>query len=49
MFYLGDESSIEGQFKLFYQFIKYSFGLEFVEPNSSIQIFIDDIQVLAIS
>ncbi len=40
--YLGDESSIEGQFKLFYQFIKYSFGLEFVENNSSIQIIIDE-------
>ena len=40
--YIGEESAIEGQFKLFYQFIKYSFGLDYLELNSNVEIVIDE-------
>lgn len=40
--YVGEEAPLEGQFKLFYQFIKNSFGLEFTENNSLIEIIIDE-------
>lgn len=40
--YTGDESEVVGQFKLYYQHLKYSYGLQFMPQNTSIYFMLDE-------